>query len=122
MQEPATTSAAVTASITGGMIVIFGPVFGVWITILFSAIVGAMWTLGRVETPSRTVAFLLLFRIVSTAVLLTGGIAMVISEQFGWAQEHVLPAVAFLLGTLGDKFDILRNAAANRIKTLIGGA
>lgn len=47
---------------------------------------------------------------------------MVISEQFGWAQEHVLPAVAFLLGTLGDKFDILRNAAANRIKTLIGGA
>jgi hypothetical protein len=122
MQEPTTTSAAIAASVTGGMIALFGPVIGVWLSVLFAAVVGAMWTVGRVETASRGVALFLLFRTVFTAVVLTGAVAVAVSEQFGWAQEHVLPAVAFLLGALGDKFDSLRTALASRLKSIVGGA
>lgn len=121
MQEPATASAVVTASITGGMIAIFGPVIGVWLSVLFASVVGAMWTVGRVETASHAIAFFLLVRAVFTSVVLTGVAAVAVYEHFGWAQEHALPAVSFVLGALGDKFDAIRSAAADRLKTMIRG-
>lgn len=120
MAEPTSTAAGVT--LTGGLVVLLGPVLGPWVTVLLAAFIGALWTLGRVDTPSRIKAALLLSRIVLTALVLTGGVAAVLAQFMAWSLDHVLPGVAFTLGALGDKFHGLREAAANRIRALIGGA
>lgn len=122
MQEPATSaSAAAAVSITGGLIALFGPVIGVWMAVILSATVGATWTIGRVHTDSKRTALLILCRLVMTAIILTGGLSWLLFEKLGVAQDFALPIIAFCIGALGDKFEALKDAAIDRLKTLIGG-
>lgn len=122
MAEPTSTAAGAAASFTGGLVVLLGPVLGPWAAVLLAAFIGALWTLGRVDTPSRFTAALLLGRIVLTALVLTGGLAAVLAHMWAWSLDHVLPGVAFTIGALGDKFHTLRDAVARRFRALIGGA
>lgn len=119
MAEP--TSTGVAASITGAMVLLMGPVLGPWVSVLLAAFIGALWTLGRVDTPSRLTAAMLLARIVLTALVLTGGIAAVIVSYFAFAADQVLTLTAFVLGAVGDKFESLRDAAAKRLRAIISG-
>lgn len=121
MHEPATTTGGVLASFTGGMIVIFGPIFGVWAAVGLGSLVGALWSLGRVETLTKRMAFFLLLRIIATALISTGAIAFLLDAKFGVNQEHALPLVSFVIGALGDKLDLFRVAVADRLKTIIAG-
>ena len=122
MPEPTSTTLGATASLTGGLIVLLGPVLGPWVTVLLAAFSGALWTMGRAETESRLTAAWLLGRVMLTAMVLTGGIAAVLAQFMVWSLDHVLPAVAFLIGAMGDKIGSLREAAAQRLRALIGGA
>lgn len=122
MAEPTSTTLGVTASLTGGLVVLLGPVLGPWVTVLLAAFSGALWTMGRVNTPSRLTAAMLLARVMLTALVLTGGVAAVLANFMEWSLDHVLPGVAFAIGALGDKFHGLRDAAASRLRALIGGA
>ena len=91
-------------------------------TVLLAAFSGALWTMGRAETESRMTAAWLLARVMLTAVVLTGGVAALLAQFMVWSLDHVLPAVAFLIGAMGDKIGSLREAAAQRLRALIGGA
>lgn len=122
MAEPTSTVAGVKASVTGGLVVMLGPVLGPWVTVVLAAFIGSLWTIGRVETPSRLTAALLLGRVVLTALVLTGAIAASLAHALSWSFDHLLPAVAFSIGALGDKIHSLRDAAARRLRGLIGGA
>lgn len=122
MAEPTSTAVGAAASLTGGLVVLLGPVLGPWVAVLLAAFIGALWTLGRTDTPSRITAALLLGRIVLTAMVLTGGLAAVLAGLWSWSLDHILPGVAFTIGALGDKFHHLRDAAARRFRALIGGA
>lgn len=122
MHEPTSTALGVAASLTGGFVVLLGPILGPWVTVLLAAFSGALWTVGRVETPSRMTAALFLVRVMLTALVLTGGVAAVLANFMAWSLDHVLPGVAFTIGALGDKFHSLRDAAASRLRALIGGA
>ena len=122
MPEPTSATLGVTASFTGGLIVLLGPVLGPWMTVLLAAFSGALWTMGRADTQNRLTAALLLSRVMLTALVLTGGIAAVLAQFMAWSLDHVLPAVAFGIGALGDKIGSLREAAAKRLRTIIGGA
>lgn len=122
MPEPTSTTLGATASLTGGLVVLLGPVFGPWVTVLLAAFSGALWTMGRAETESRRTAAWLLGREMLTAMVLTGGIAAVLAQFMVWSLDHVLPAVAFVIGAMGDKIGSLREAAAQRLRALIGGA
>lgn len=122
MPEPTSATLGATASLTGGLIVLLGPVLGPWVTVLLAAFSGALWTMGRAETESRLTAAWLLARVMLTATVLTGGIAAVLAQFMVWSLDHVLPAVAFLIGAMGDKIGYLREAAAQRLRALIGGA
>lgn len=121
MTEPTSTAIGMTASFTGGLIVLLGPVLGPWVTVLLAAFSGALWTMGRADTGSRLTAAWLLSRVMLTALVLTGGIAALLAQFMAWSLDHVLPAVAFTIGALGDKVGGLREAAAQRLRSLIGG-
>lgn len=122
MAEPTSTGAGVAVSITGSMVVLLGPVLGPWVTVMLTAFIGSLWTLGRMDTASRLQAIGLLVRINLTALVLTGGVAAFVVKYFAFAIDHALPVVAFVLGAIGDKFESLREATAKRLRTLISGA
>lgn len=122
MAEPTSAGAGAAVSITGSMVVLLGPVLGPWVTVLLTAFIGSLWTLGRVETDSRKQAVFLLARIILTALVLTGGIAAIVVKYMAFAMDHVLPMTAFILAAIGDKFETLREAVVNRLRSMINGA
>lgn len=119
MTEPSSVGAV--ASVTGGMVVLLGPVLGPWAAVVITATIGALWSVGRVETETRLEAVRFLIQIVLTAVVLTGGIAAVLAQKLAWALDHALPAVAFTIGALGDKFNTLKDAVVKRLRSVISG-
>lgn len=102
--------------------VLLGPVLGPWVTVLLAAFVGALWSVGRIPTPSRLAAAGFLLRIMLTALVATGSMAAILVHFFSIGIEHLLPAVALAIGALGDKIHSLRDAAGRRLRALIGGA
>lgn len=124
MATTTATSTAITnagASLTGGLVAWLGPAAGPWASVVLAAFIGAMWTVGAVETSTRLHAGLLLFRIVLTASLLTGALAWVLASYTSFPLEHVLPLTAFALGALGDKFGTLKDAVVARLQSKLRG-
>lgn len=122
MTEPTSSAVGAAASFSGGLIVLMGPILGPWVTVLLASFSGALWAMGRAETESRAMAAWLLMRVMLTALVLTGGIAAMLSQFMSWSLDHALPAVAFGIGAMGDKMGVLREAISQRLRTLIGGA
>lgn len=100
---------------------LLGPVLGPWAAVVITATIGALWSVGRVETETRLEAVRFLIQIVLTAVVLTGGIAALLAQKLAWALDHALPAVAFTIGALGDKFNTLKDAVVKRLRSFISG-
>jgi hypothetical protein len=109
------------ASLIGALVVYFGPQLGPWIAVFVAAVVGSLWTVGKVETSTRLSAGLVWIRTILTACILTGGIAVLMGSYVHASLDYTLPITAFLLGAIGDKFESLRIAAVARIQSWIGG-
>lgn len=122
MSGPTSTTALhAGASMTGGLVVWLGPEVGPWVSVFVAAFVGAMWTVGAVETVTRLHAGLIMLRIILTACILTGALAYFLANYTSIPLDHVLPLTAFGLGALGDKFGTLKDAVVMRLRALIGG-
>ena len=121
MTDPTTATAAAGASFTGGMIILLGPVIGPWVAVILASFAGGMWAIGKADTETRLNAFVMLVRIVMTALVLTGAVATLAADYLQSLGEHILPAVAFSIGLVGDKFGLLREVAFKKLRSVIGG-
>ncbi len=109
------------ASLLGALVVYFGPQLGPWIAVLIASTVGSLWTVGIVKTDTRVIAFLLWFRTILTACVLTGGLVVLMGSYISASLDYALPITAFLLGAFGDKFETLRVSTTTRIQSWIEG-
>lgn len=95
MAEPQT-------SVTAVIVALLTPLTGPFSVIVFAALAGATWPLASADTATRKQGAFLLLRLVLTSVALTGFIAFVVEQQFGFPANKVLGPVAFLIAWLGD--------------------
>ncbi len=95
MAEPQTSVAAV-------VVALLSPLAGPFSVIVFAALAGATWPLAAADTATRKQGAFLLVRLVLTSAALTGFIAFVVEQQFGFPANKVLAPVAFLIAWFGD--------------------
>lgn len=108
MAEPTSTSAT---GVIGLFVIVFGPLAGEWAAIIFAALAGAMWAVGRAPSANKLESFWLLIRLVLAAVIFTSVVATLVESQLGWPAQHALAPVAFIIGFFGDRWqDILKAA------------
>lgn len=102
---------------------IFGPVFGGYVAIVFAALAGSLWPLGnrlpdaQAACPNCKAAMFVL-RLVLTATILTGIIAVYVEQQFGWKVGVSVAPIAFFIGAIGDNWMVLIDRLTDRIKAL----
>lgn len=97
MAEPQTSVVAV-------VVALLSPLTGPFSVIVFAALAGATWPLSAADTATRKQGAFLLIRLVLTSAALTGFIAFVVEQQFGFPANKVLAPVAFLIAWLGDSW------------------
>lgn len=95
MAEPQTSVAAV-------VVALLSPLAGPFSVIVFAALAGATWPLAAADTATRKQGAFLLVRLVLTSAALTGFIAFLVEQQFGFPANKVLAPVAFLIAWFGD--------------------
>lgn len=95
MAEPQTSIAAV-------FVALISPLTGSFSVIVFAALAGATWPLAAADTATRKQGAFLLVRLVLTSAALTGFIAFLVEQQFGFPANKVLAPVAFLIAWFGD--------------------
>lgn len=95
MAEPQTSVAAV-------VVALLSPLTGPFSVIVFAALAGAAWPLAAAETATRMQGAFLLIRLVLTSVTLTGFVAFLVEQQFGYPANKLLAPVAFLIAWFGD--------------------
>ena len=100
MAEPTTTAGGI--SITAVLIALLGPMAGQYTVIVMAALAGALWPLSTMELPTRRAGASLLFRIVTSAVLLTGSVAWYLESEYNFPAIHGMAVVAFFIGALGN--------------------
>jgi hypothetical protein len=107
MAEPTSTS---TAGLIGLFVVLFGPLAGEWALVVFAALAGSMWAVGRSDTSNKAQAAILLAKLVVAAVIFTGAVSTVMEHYLGWPATELLAPVAFIIGFIGERWqDILQN-------------
>jgi len=104
-------------------------VIGPYLLIVFAAVTGACWSLGRRESKGGWNSFFYFIRIVFTAVLLTSVTAQLVTQYLDWADINLLIApVALVIGVVGDDwlkvfawlFDVIKKAADNMVNKKLG--
>lgn len=100
MAEPTTTAGGI--SITALLIALLGPLAGQYTVIVMAALAGALWPLSTMELPTRRAGASFLFRIVTSAVLLTGSAAWYLETEYNFPVIHGMALVAFFIGALGN--------------------
>lgn len=99
MAEPTTTGGI---SITALLIALLGPLAGQYTVIVMAALAGALWPLSTMVIPTRVAGASFLFRIVASAVLLTGSAAWYLETHYEVPAIHGMAVVAFLIGAMGN--------------------
>ena len=122
MAEPTTTSGV---SITALLIALLGPMAGQYAVIVMAALAGALWPLSTMVLPSRRAGAAFLFRIVFSAVFLSGSAAWYLETKYALPAVHGMAVVAFLIGAMGNGwspvFKALRDGMASFVRAF-GGA
>lgn len=95
MAEPQT-------SVTAVVVALLTPFTGPFSVIVFAALAGATWPLAAADTATRRQGAFLLIRLVLTSAALTGFVAFLLEQQFGYPANKVLAPVAFLIAWFGD--------------------
>lgn len=113
MPDPSLTP--VSNGATGAVLVaiassIVGHQFGPIVTVIASATVGALVSLGEVATSSRLEALRHVGTYVSMAVVLSGTFSWMLEHFTGLPAVEVLALVAFSVGWVGNRWSTLRNA------------
>lgn len=119
MTEPAASTAnSLAASLTGGAVVLFGPALGPWVSIVFAAVIGSLWSVGVADTTDRMHAGMIMLRTVLTACVLTGTAAYFAMQYTSLPTDYLLPATAFAIGAW---FDKAKDAVWRLISQRLGG-
>jgi hypothetical protein len=109
MAEPISTSTT-SVGLLGVFVFLFGPLAGEWALIIFAALAGSMWSVGRVATQTKSESAWLLVKLVLAAVIFTGGAATLLEAKLGWPARQALAPAAYLIGFVGDRWaSILRS-------------
>lgn len=99
MPEPTSTSSLSLAALAIAML---GPAAGPYAIIVFAAMAGALWPLSSTTTLTRVAGAWLLLRCTLTAVMLTGGAALVLQRAYAIPALESLAPLAFAIGALGN--------------------
>lgn len=118
MAEPSSSGTGLVALAIAAL----GPTFGEYGLIVFAALGGSLWALGRREAAAPIVGARFLLKIVVSAVLLTGFIAAALERYTSLSAPQWLAPVAFAIGFFGDNWsnmgqsivDAIRNFLINR--------
>lgn len=123
MAEPTTAGGV---SITALLIALLGPMAGPYAVIVMAALAGALWPLSTMVLPSRRAGAAFLFRIVASAVLLSGSAAWYLETKYSVPAIHGMAVVAFLIGAMGNGwspvFNALRNGLSSFARSFGGSA
>lgn len=122
MAEPTTASGV---SITALLIALLGPLAGQYTVIVMAALAGALWPLSTMVMTSRKAGAAFLFRIVTTAVLLSGSAAYYLEVNYQLPAAHGMAVAAFLIGAMGNGWSPIFRAMRDGISAFIravGGA
>jgi hypothetical protein len=118
---PEPTSAGSTG-IAALLIAILGPLGGEYAAIIFAALGGALWPLQTMKDVSKKKGAFFLFRVVITAVLITGSATYWLEAKYELPALHGMTVVAFFIGAMGNGFgsviDALRAGLAATAKAL----
>lgn len=116
-----TTTSAAALSVTGGFVFWLGPHLGPWVAVLLASIIGSLWTVGNVQTQSRTIAWFVLIRLVMTSMLLTGAFCFALSDYISKyiPDEFQAIVVAFMFSMFGDRLKEFKDVAFERLKGMI---
>lgn len=99
MAEPTSTSSLSLAALA---IALLGPAAGPYALIVFAALAGALWPLSAATTMTRKAGAGLLLRCTTLAVIMTGGISMLLESYHAIPASEALAPVAFFIGALGN--------------------
>ncbi len=120
MSEPISTTGASGAALVAIASALVGQQAGPLATIAFAALVGALVSLGEVETDSRVAAVKYVGRYVLMAVVLSGTLAWALEMWAGIPAIEALAGVAFLIGWVGNRWMALRSAVVAAIEAVLG--
>ena len=104
-------------------------VIGPYLLIVFAAVTGACWSLGKRESKGGWHAFFYFIRIVFTAILLTSVIAHLVTRYFNVSDVDLLIApVALVIGVVGDDWlkafswllDVIKKAVNKIVNKKLG--
>lgn len=111
-------------SVSALLIAILGPLGGEYAAIIFAALGGALWPLQTMKGINKRAGAFFLFRVVVTAVLVTGAATYWLETRYGFPARHGMTVVAFLVGAMGNGvgsvIDGLRAGLAAMAKALGG--
>lgn len=99
MAEPTSTSGITLIVLLTTML---GPFAGPYAVIVMASLLGAMWPLSVMPNMTRRAGAMFLFRIVSTAVILTTSAAWYLETKHDIPAVHGMAIVAFLIGAMGN--------------------
>lgn len=118
MPEPSTTGSV---TLVAFAVALLGPMAGEYAAIVVSALAGALWALKETETSNRMDGAKLLLRLVLTAVVLTGGLALIVQSIYGWPAHHLISPLAFGIGAFGNRWRTVIDAVAARVRRMFAG-
>lgn len=114
-----------------------GYVSGDYISILFGAVAGGLWPLSAASTRSRCDGALLMFKLVSAALVFTGLVAYLLERTQAIPATRALAPIAFLIAVAGNRWmgvvdslfratntliEVAATGVARRIAELLGGS
>ena len=90
-----------------------GPVAGEYIAILFGALAGSLWALGKMKTATRAAGAYLVVRLVLTSCVITGPLAWWLGVRYDFPANQLLAPVALGIAAFGDRWGALLDAIAD---------
>lgn len=102
------------------LIALLGPLGGEYTAIVFAALAGAMWPLSTMAGTSKASGAFFLFRVVFTAVILTGSATYWLESTYGFPARYGMAVVAFLIGALGNGWGPVLNGLRDGLAAFAG--
>lgn len=99
MAEPTSSSSVGIVAIA---VALLGPMAGEYAVVVLAALAGSLWALSRETTLTRADGAWLVFRLVLTAVALTGFFVWLLEHYYAWPAHQLLSPLAFAIGAVGN--------------------
>ena len=118
MAEP-TSTGSVTLIVL--LTALFGPLAGPYAVIIMASLLGAMWPLSVMPGLTKASGAFFLFRIVTTAVVLTVPAAWYLESHHGLPAIYGMAVVAFFIGAMGNGWAPVLGALRQGLAALARG-